>query len=130
MQYFFKLVVGEREICEFGDRFSNFRRRLSPLLGNFPSAHVFQNYTTNSINVASRGEELRLFLEESLNVADEGGLVGSPELHSALGVTSHDALQALLSVAAARKQTALIIRRMRLANFEVFSRAVASAHSA
>lgn len=105
-EYTFTLYVDTVPIHQFSDTYSVLRKRCKPILGHFPSRHLLQNYTTNEVNVAQRGQELRIFFQQLLNQQDEGRLLREQRLHAALAMNSQDVVESLLRVAAARKSAA------------------------
>jgi len=105
--YSFVLSVGGISVHQFHGRYSELRTRCSGNpFGSFPSKHPMKNFTTNERNVARRGEELKTFFQQQLNAKDEGNVVGSAQVHTALGMTSQDAIQTFLRIAATRKGAA------------------------
>lgn len=106
--YNFALVVGGVQVHVVTGSYSQLRDRCSKvfLSGDFPSKHVFRDYTNNESNVAERAQELQKYLHLQLNTHDEGSVVGSQRTFQALGVASPGAAQALTSVAVARKEAA------------------------
>ena len=96
-------------------RFSHLRRAVKPIIDaesgrlqswrhEFPSSHPFSNFTTDDSRAEERAAELQAYLELALNLDLEGRLVGSSELHNALGLEAKEC--ALFRAAAAERQQA------------------------
>mmetsp|Transcript_128954 Transcript_128954/g.223734 ORF Transcript_128954/g.223734 Transcript_128954/m.223734 type:complete len:426 (+) Transcript_128954:66-1343(+) len=105
-EYNFALAIEGAVVHQFAACFSDLRASCKPIFGEFPSRHVFQDFNTNEANVATRAEELRSFFQRHLNQDDEGRMLSSSQVHSALGMTSQEAIQSILRVGAARKGAA------------------------
>lgn len=120
-QYSFDLQVDGVVVHSIKGRYSDLRKRCQPAFrnlpdcqngalanGDFPSRHgctCMQDYTLREDYVARRAEELQLYFQCLLNLPDEGRILRSPTILTALDATTA-AVEALASVAAARLRLA------------------------
>lgn len=103
-QYTFVFKVGDSAIFEFTASFEVMRRHFKPIWPDFPSKHIFQDYTWNESNAEFRGDELECYFEKNLNLRSKGAELCSLDVIRAFGINSMQTVSILTEVEEARRE--------------------------